>query len=50
VTLRLRLPSLCGALQSMQSSRSTLMDNYEYVMYGRIFKFVDAGGTGSQVW
>jgi hypothetical protein len=30
----------------MQSTRNTLMDTYEYVMYGRIFKFMDAGGGG----
>ena len=36
-------------VQAMQSTRNTLMDTYEYVMYGRIFKNVDAGGNSAQV-
>lgn len=28
--------------QAMQSSRKTLMDEYQYVMFGRVFKYEDA--------
>ncbi|KAK9833300.1 hypothetical protein WJX81_004500 [Elliptochloris bilobata] len=31
---------------AMQSTRSTLMDNYDYVMFGRIFKYKDAPSQG----
>jgi hypothetical protein len=30
-------------LQTMQSSRKTKMDEFEYVTYGKIFKYADAG-------
>ncbi len=30
----------------MQSTRTTLMDNYDYVMFGRIFKYKDAPSQG----
>ena len=35
-----------ACVQAMQSTRSTLMDNYDYVMFGRIFKYKDAPGQG----
>ena len=38
-----------ACMQAMQSTRNTLMDSYEYVMYGRIFKYMDAGGNSDQV-
>ena len=44
---------LCGfpaALQAMQSTRSSLMDNYDYVMFGRIFKYKDAPSQGQVRW
>ena len=43
----------CGfpaALQAMQSTRSSLMDNYDYVMFGRIFKYKDAPSQGQVRW
>jgi len=35
----IQIPSYC---QAMQSNRKTLMDEYQYVMFGRIFKYEDA--------
>ena len=35
-----------AASQAMQSTRSSLMDNYDYVMFGRIFKYKDAQSQG----
>ena len=39
-----------AASQAMQSTRSTLMDNYDYVMFGRIFKYKDAPSQGQVRW
>ena len=38
------------AVQQMQSKRQTLMDSFEYVMFGRIFKYEDTpSGASNQV-
>jgi DNA-directed RNA polymerases I, II, and III subunit RPABC3 len=37
----------CG-VQSMQSGKPSLMDKYEYVMYGKIFKYKDKQQGGQQ--
>mmetsp|Transcript_15535 Transcript_15535/g.48845 ORF Transcript_15535/g.48845 Transcript_15535/m.48845 type:complete len:151 (-) Transcript_15535:16-468(-) len=31
--------------EAMQSGAPSLMDKYEYVMYGKLFKYQDAGGA-----
>ena len=37
-------------MQQMQSKRQTLMDSFEYVMFGRIFKYEDTpSGASNQV-
>ena len=48
------LPGACtylsSAMQQMQSKRQTLMDSFEYVMFGRIFKYEDTpSGASNQV-
>ena len=43
-------PGLDGG-QAIQTARPSLMDNYEYVMYGKIFKYKDAVGGGQvRLW
>ena len=41
-----RPPTRPVALQSFVSGRRTLMDSFDYVMHGKVFKFNDNSASG----